>query len=55
LFTTKSDGAGTGIGLSNVHDIVTRHGGFIEVVSREGAGARFNVYLRRTISPLARA
>jgi len=55
LFTTKSDGAGTGIGLSNVHDIVTRHGGFIEVTSREGAGARFSVFLRRTISPAPRA
>ena len=55
LFTTKSDGAGSGIGLSNVHDIVTRHGGFIEVVSGEGAGARFNVFLRRTLSPVPRA
>jgi hypothetical protein len=34
---------------------VTRHGGCIEVISREGAGARFNVYLRRTNVPVPRA
>ena len=55
LFTTKSDGAGTGIGLATVHDIVTRHGGFIEVTSEEGAGTRFTVFLRRRIAPVPRA
>ena len=55
LFTTKTDGAGSGIGLATVHDIVTRHSGRIEVVSREGAGARFDVYLRRTVVPVPRA
>jgi signal transduction histidine kinase len=54
LFTTKTDGAGTGIGLATVHDIVTRHGGFIEVLSADGAGARFNVFLRRTMVPVPR-
>lgn len=55
LFTTKTDGAGTGIGLATVNDIVTRHSGFIDVVSEAGAGARFNVFLRRTVVPLPRA
>lgn len=55
LFTTKTDGAGTGIGLATVNDIVKRHCGYIDVVSAEGAGARFNVFLRRTMTPLPRA
>jgi PAS domain S-box-containing protein len=55
LFTTKTDGAGSGIGLATVQDIVTRHGGRIEVESREGVGARFNVFLRRTVVPTLRA
>ena len=54
-FTTKSDGAGSGIGLATVHDIVNRHGGFIEVISSEGVGSTFNVFLRRTAVPMPRS
>lgn len=46
-FTTKKDGAGTGMGLANVNDMVARHGGCIEVESQEGKGATFRIYLRR--------
>jgi PAS domain S-box-containing protein len=46
-FTTKQDGAGTGMGLANVLDIVTHHGGCITVESQDGKGATFRVYLPR--------
>lgn len=44
-FTTKQDGAGTGLGLWLVNGIVSDHGGWIEVESRPGQGARFSVLL----------
>jgi signal transduction histidine kinase len=50
-FTTKKDGAGTGMGLANVNDMVIRHRGCIEVESAEGKGTTFRVYLRRTLPP----
>ena len=37
---------GTGLGLSIAKWIVSRHGGHIEVLSREGLGTRFTVCLR---------
>lgn len=37
---------GTGLGLSIAQWIVSRHGGHIEVLSREGLGTRFTVCLR---------
>ena len=55
LFTTKTDGNGSGIGLATVQDIVLRHGGVIDVVSAEGVGSTFNVFLRRTIVPMPRS
>ena len=48
-FTTKQDGAGSGMGLANVLDIVTRHGGCIDVESRNGKGATFRVFLPRNV------
>lgn len=36
---------GMGVGLSVVHEIVTLHGGRVEVVSREGVGSTFIVVL----------
>ena len=54
LFTTK-EGTGTGNGLAIVHDIVSRHGGTVEVLSEEGRGATFKVYLPRYKAPARKA
>jgi signal transduction histidine kinase len=45
LFTTKEPGRGTGLGLPIVRDVVTAHGGMVEVHSEQGHGARFVVRL----------
>jgi PAS domain S-box-containing protein len=45
FFTTKEVGAGTGLGLSLVHGIVTDLGGAIDVESRLGEGTKFEIWL----------
>jgi signal transduction histidine kinase len=45
FFTTKGVSEGTGLGLPVVHGIVSSHGGSINVESRPGQGARFEIRL----------
>lgn len=45
FFTTKPIGKGTGLGLSISYNIVSRHGGRIEVQSEVGCGTIFCVRL----------
>jgi signal transduction histidine kinase/ActR/RegA family two-component response regulator len=47
FYTTKRRGAGTGLGLKICSDVVSAHGGHIEVHERTGGGASFRVLLPR--------
>jgi PAS domain S-box-containing protein len=53
-FTTKEKGAGLGLSIS--YSIVKKHGGYINVKSKQGAGTTFCIYLpaskdRETVEP----
>jgi two-component system, cell cycle sensor histidine kinase and response regulator CckA len=45
FFTTKPEGAGFGLGLSTVREVVGMHGGQVEVASAPGKGTSFFIYL----------
>jgi signal transduction histidine kinase len=45
FFTTKETGKGTGLGLAIVHNIVTGHGGRVQLSSEAGRGMRVDVHL----------
>ena len=48
FFTTKDVGKGTGLGLSQVFGFAKQSGGEVTVLSQEGRGAAFRLYLPRT-------
>jgi signal transduction histidine kinase len=51
--TTKEMGkSGTGLGMPIVWGVVQDHGGAIDVVSMEGMGTRFDIYLPKSDKPL---
>jgi len=45
FFTTKREGAGFGLGLATVKEVVAFHGGQIRIETEEGKGTRFLVFL----------
>jgi PAS domain S-box-containing protein len=53
FFSTKSHGAGTGLGLAMVRDIVREAGGHVLVRSAPGEGSSFTVLLPRTLEAVA--
>jgi two-component system sensor histidine kinase AtoS len=51
LFTTKPPGSGLGLGLAYSREVVTRHGGTLEVRSQVGHGAAFTLALPALRNP----
>ncbi len=45
FFTTKDKGRGTGLGLASAYGIIKNHSGMIQVQSKMGEGATFDIFL----------
>lgn len=45
FFTTREVGKGTGLGLAIVYSVIEKHNGFVHLVSEEGQGTEFQLYL----------
>lgn len=53
FYTTKSVGAGTGLGLAAVYGTVRGHGGVLDVYSEPGNGTHFRMLLPSSEDPVA--
>jgi signal transduction histidine kinase/CheY-like chemotaxis protein len=53
FFTTKPEGAGTGLGLSQVYGFVTQSGGHLKIDSRVGRGTTVEFFLPRASAEAA--
>ncbi|MFQ5536018.1 MAG: PAS domain S-box protein [Gemmatimonadota bacterium] len=51
FFTTKEEGVGTGLGMTMVHTLMERHGGFVEVESAVGEGTTVSLYFPAVSEP----
>jgi len=53
FFTTKGVGKGTGLGLSMVHGFALQSGGALMLTSQPGAGTTVELWLPRSMAPVA--